>query len=45
VSWEEALEHARAVFTTLREALPDKEWSDMLDELPSGYQEALLEPA
>jgi uncharacterized protein (DUF2267 family) len=44
VSWEEALEHARAVFTTLREALPDKEWSDMLDELPSGYQEALLEP-
>jgi uncharacterized protein (DUF2267 family) len=44
VAWEDALEHARAVFTTLRETLPDKEWSDMLDELPSGYQELLLEP-
>jgi uncharacterized protein (DUF2267 family) len=44
VSWEDALEHTRAVFTSLREALPDKEWSDMLDQLPKGYQEALLEP-
>jgi uncharacterized protein (DUF2267 family) len=43
VAWEDALEHARAVFTTLREALPDKEWSDLLDELPRGYQEALLQ--
>jgi uncharacterized protein (DUF2267 family) len=45
VTWEDALEHTRAVFVTLRETLPDKEWSDMLDELPSGYQEALLQPA
>jgi uncharacterized protein (DUF2267 family) len=43
VAWEEALEHVRAVFATLREALPPKEWSDLLDELPRGYQEALLE--
>lgn len=42
ITWEDALEHTRAVFATLREALPDKEWSDLLDELPRGYQEALL---
>jgi uncharacterized protein (DUF2267 family) len=42
VTWEDALEHARAVFATLREAVPDKEWSDLLAELPRGYQEALL---
>jgi uncharacterized protein (DUF2267 family) len=41
-SWEDALEHARAVFATLREALPDKEWSDVVAELPRAYSEALL---
>jgi uncharacterized protein (DUF2267 family) len=42
VSYEQALEHARAVFATLRETLTDKEFSDLLAELPRGYQEALL---
>jgi uncharacterized protein (DUF2267 family) len=42
VSTEEALDHAQAVFTTLREALPDREFSDVLAELPRGYYEALL---
>ena len=41
VSREQALDHARAVFTTLREAIPDKEWSDLLTELPRAYTEAL----
>ena len=42
VGYEQALEHARAVFATLRETLTDKEFSDLLSELPRGYQEALL---
>jgi uncharacterized protein (DUF2267 family) len=42
VSYEQALEHARAVFATLRETLTDKELSDLLSELPRGYQQALL---
>jgi uncharacterized protein (DUF2267 family) len=42
VAWEDALEHARAVFATLREALPDKELADVLAQLARGYQEALL---
>jgi uncharacterized protein (DUF2267 family) len=42
VSYEEALDHARAVFATLRETLSDKEFSDLLSELPRGYYEALL---
>jgi uncharacterized protein (DUF2267 family) len=42
VSYEEAFAHARAVFATLREALPPKEVSDILAQLPRGYQEALL---
>ena len=40
--YDEALEHARAVIATLREALPPKELSDLLAQLPRGYQEALL---
>ncbi|MDX6561314.1 MAG: hypothetical protein QOD65_1128 [Gaiellales bacterium] len=44
VTWEDALEHTRAVLVTLREALPDQEWSDMLQQLPRAYHEALLEP-
>ena len=42
VGYEQALEHARAVFATLRETLTHKEFSDLLSELPRGYQEALL---
>jgi uncharacterized protein (DUF2267 family) len=42
VSWEDALEHARAVFATLREAIPSKELGDLIAELPRGYREALL---
>jgi uncharacterized protein (DUF2267 family) len=48
VDHDAALEHARAVIATLREALPPKELSDLLAQLPRGYQEALLkiyEPA
>lgn len=39
---EDALDHARAVFATLREALSGDEFSDVLAELPRGYAEALL---
>jgi uncharacterized protein (DUF2267 family) len=42
VTYEQALEHARAVFATLRETLTDKEFSDLLSELPRGYYDALL---
>jgi uncharacterized protein (DUF2267 family) len=41
VSTEDALDHAQAVFITLREVIPDKEWADLLAELPRGYAEAL----
>jgi uncharacterized protein (DUF2267 family) len=41
VTWEDALDHASAVFRTLREALPEKEWSDMWEQLPRAYSEAL----
>jgi uncharacterized protein (DUF2267 family) len=41
VATEQALEHAQAIFTTLREVIPDKAWSDVLAELPRGYAEAL----
>ncbi|MCW3019013.1 MAG: hypothetical protein JWN10_1321 [Solirubrobacterales bacterium] len=40
--YEQALDHARAVFAALRETLTDKELSDVLSELPRGYYEALL---
>jgi uncharacterized protein (DUF2267 family) len=42
VSYEQALDHTRAVFATLRETLTDKEFSDLLSELPRGYYDALL---
>jgi uncharacterized protein (DUF2267 family) len=42
IVWEDALEHARAVFETLREAIPEKEWSDLMAQLPRSYSEALL---
>jgi uncharacterized protein (DUF2267 family) len=41
VSDEQALDHAQAVFTTLREVIPDREWSHLLAELPNAYAEAL----
>jgi uncharacterized protein (DUF2267 family) len=41
VTHEHAFDHARAVFATLRETLTDKEFSDLLAELPRGYSEAL----
>jgi uncharacterized protein (DUF2267 family) len=42
VGYEQALDHARAVFAALRETLTDNEFSDLLAELPRGYYEALL---
>jgi uncharacterized protein (DUF2267 family) len=42
VTHEQALDHARAVFATLRETLTDKEFSGLLSELPRGYYDALL---
>ncbi|HEY4429146.1 MAG TPA: DUF2267 domain-containing protein [Solirubrobacteraceae bacterium] len=42
VSYEQALEHARAVFAALRDTITEKELSDVLSELPRGYQDALL---
>ncbi len=42
LGYEQALAHARAVFAALRDTLSDKKFSDMLAELPRGYQEALL---
>jgi len=42
VDYTQALEHAGAVFRTLRDAVPDKEFSDLLDQLPRAYQEELL---
>jgi uncharacterized protein (DUF2267 family) len=41
VTWEQALDHARAVFETLSEGLPEKEWADLVADLPRGYLEAL----
>jgi uncharacterized protein (DUF2267 family) len=42
VSYEQALEHARAVFAALRDTVTEKEFSDILSQLQRGYQEALL---
>jgi uncharacterized protein (DUF2267 family) len=39
---DEAGSHARAVFATLREALPPKELCDLLAQLPRDYDEAFL---
>jgi uncharacterized protein (DUF2267 family) len=44
VTPEEAREHAYAVFTTLRDAVSEKEFDDMLAELPDRYQELLRRP-
>jgi uncharacterized protein (DUF2267 family) len=42
ISYEQALGHARAVFAALRDTVTEKEFSDILSELPRGYREALL---
>ena len=42
VSFDEALQHTRAVFATLAEALPPKELEDILHDLPHGYRETLF---
>jgi uncharacterized protein (DUF2267 family) len=34
---EQAAEHARAVLTTLREAVGEQEWRDTADQLPDEY--------
>ena len=39
-----AREHARAVFATLREALPEKEFLDMTAQLPSDYAVVAARP-
>jgi uncharacterized protein (DUF2267 family) len=41
VAFEDAVEHARAVFTVLRDVISDNEWSDLLAELPRAYAETL----
>jgi uncharacterized protein (DUF2267 family) len=38
---EEALDLARAVFTALREALPQREFEDIFAELPQEYDDLL----
>jgi uncharacterized protein (DUF2267 family) len=42
VTHEQAFDHALAVFATLRETLTDKEFSDLMAELPQGYAETLV---
>jgi uncharacterized protein (DUF2267 family) len=39
--YDAALEHAQAVFMTLREAVGDEEFSDVTVELPREYVNAL----
>lgn len=42
VDLEQAAAHTRAVFTTLREVIPDKELRDITDQLPREYDALLL---
>jgi uncharacterized protein (DUF2267 family) len=42
VSADEATDHARAAFAAMRQTLSARELSDLLDQLPRGYQDALL---
>jgi uncharacterized protein (DUF2267 family) len=44
VTPEETREHARAVFATLREAVPDKEFFDVTAQLPDNYTVLLARP-
>jgi uncharacterized protein (DUF2267 family) len=41
VTLGEAREHARAVLTTLREAVPDSEFADVISQLPREYDDLL----
>jgi uncharacterized protein (DUF2267 family) len=41
VTTAEAQKHARAVLTTLREAITEKEWRDLVAQLPREYSELL----
>ena len=42
VDLEQAVAHTRAVFTTLREVIPDEELRDITDQLPAEYDALLL---
>jgi uncharacterized protein (DUF2267 family) len=42
VDLEQAVAHIRAVFTTLREVIPDEELRDITDQLPAEYDALLL---
>jgi uncharacterized protein (DUF2267 family) len=41
VTYDDALDHVRAVLATLHEALGDEEWSDVIVELPNEYDAVL----
>jgi uncharacterized protein (DUF2267 family) len=41
ISYEQALDHTRAVLATLRETIPDKEFRDIDSQLPSDYDPVL----
>jgi uncharacterized protein (DUF2267 family) len=42
VSFDDAFRHACAVFKTLAEAMPPKDFCDILRELPRAYREAFF---
>jgi uncharacterized protein (DUF2267 family) len=44
VTPDEAREHTRAVFATLREAGTPKEWSDVTAQLPDEYTAVFARP-
>ena len=44
VTPNEARKHARAVFATLREAVSEKEFSDVRAQLPDDYSALLARP-
>jgi uncharacterized protein (DUF2267 family) len=44
VTFDEAREHARAVFASLREAIPDKEFRDTAAQLPKDYAVLMARP-
>jgi uncharacterized protein (DUF2267 family) len=41
VAPEDALDHAQAVFKTIREIVPETAWSHLLDQLPRDWRDAL----
>lgn len=44
VTFDEAREHSRAVFRSLREAIPDKEFRDTAAQLPKDYAALMARP-